>query len=266
MDVKNQIISILKNIENEFNVKIVYSVERGCNAWGLRKSENKYFIQFIYVQEVKEYLRIDSKEDTLDYQFFKDNYFFDFQGWDIKKALLLYQKSNFYLNEYLNTPVIYGTKTIFNGLPIFNSNILKEDYGDIIKSLEDKILIEPPMNLDGFFKGSFNLSVEYCYMVRLILIWSLLDKGIKNIPINFMELLELCKTNNIISLDLMEDINDLINYFMGESIDDIRGIVLNIYLWIQDNFIIIKSYKYKQEHLPDMDIFNNRFYNILLLI
>ncbi len=45
------ILSILKQIESKYKVKILYACETGSRAWGFPSPDSDYDIRFIYVHE-----------------------------------------------------------------------------------------------------------------------------------------------------------------------------------------------------------------------
>ena len=77
----------LKEIEEKENIKILLAVESGSRAWGFASSDSDYDVRFIYVRNQKEYLRLNDIRDVIEWQLDET---LDINGWDIKKALLLF--------------------------------------------------------------------------------------------------------------------------------------------------------------------------------
>lgn len=100
----DHIIEKLKNIEEQHNVTILYAVESGSRGWGFASQDSDYDVRFIYAHPVDWYLAIHEKKDFIEYPI---NDLLDINGWDVKKALQLYKKSNAGLMEWLSSPIIY---------------------------------------------------------------------------------------------------------------------------------------------------------------
>jgi predicted nucleotidyltransferase len=105
MKPKDYILNKLSEIEKKYNVDIIYAVESGSRAWGFASDNSDYDIRFLYINEPRWYLSIESKPDTINVM--EQNKLFDFAGWDIKKTLTLLLKSNMSLYEWLKSPIIY---------------------------------------------------------------------------------------------------------------------------------------------------------------
>ena len=60
-DILAEINEKLDEIEKKEGVRILHAVESGSRAWGFASPDSDYDVRFIYVQDVKEYLRIDAK-------------------------------------------------------------------------------------------------------------------------------------------------------------------------------------------------------------
>jgi len=102
--VKERIIEELKRIEQESEVKICYAVEAGSRAWGTSSQHSDYDVRFIYVHKKDWYLSIDQKRDVIE-QPINDQ--LDLNGWDLRKALQLFKKSNTSLLEWLHSDIVY---------------------------------------------------------------------------------------------------------------------------------------------------------------
>jgi predicted nucleotidyltransferase len=103
--VKDRIIKELKRLEREFEVKICYAVEAGSRAWGTSSKDSDYDVRFIYVHKKDWYLSIDQKRDVIEQPI---NEQLDLSGWDLRKALQLFRKSNPSLLEWLHSNIVYS--------------------------------------------------------------------------------------------------------------------------------------------------------------
>lgn len=61
---KEKIISELKRIEYEEQVKILFAVESGSRAWGFPSKDSDYDVRFVYIHPTEWYLSVDAKECT----------------------------------------------------------------------------------------------------------------------------------------------------------------------------------------------------------
>lgn len=103
------IIQTLMEIENDYNVKILYACESGSRAWGFPSKDSDYDVRFIYVHQREHYLSIDpvgvgGNRDVIEKPI---NDVLDVSGWDLTKALKLYRKSNPPLLEWLHSDIVY---------------------------------------------------------------------------------------------------------------------------------------------------------------
>lgn len=96
----------LKEIEEKEQIRIIYAVESGSRSWGFASPDSDYDVRFIYVRKMSDYLLLNPKPDTIEWQL---DEVFDINGWDIRKALHLIHKSNSTVFEWSNSPVVYRT-------------------------------------------------------------------------------------------------------------------------------------------------------------
>lgn len=96
------IVEKLLTIEKEKNVRILYACESGSRAWGLASPDSDYDVRFIYAQSADNYLSIEERKDVIEYPV---NEVLNISGWDIRKALQLFLKSNPPLYEWLRSAI-----------------------------------------------------------------------------------------------------------------------------------------------------------------
>ena len=96
----------LREIEERENVRILHAVESGSRAWGFASPDSDYDVRFIYVRRREDYLRLDKRDDFIDWEL---NETLDINGWDLDKALRLFHRSNATLFEWAGSPVVYHT-------------------------------------------------------------------------------------------------------------------------------------------------------------
>ena len=100
----------LRLIEAENNVTILYACESGSRAWGFASPDSDYDVRFIYARHKNDYLSIASRKDVIEDPVSE---VLDISGWDVRKALQLFLKSNAPLYEWLQSPVTYQHNSLF---------------------------------------------------------------------------------------------------------------------------------------------------------
>jgi len=104
------ILQKLLELEQVENIKILYACESGSRAWGFASPDSDFDVRFIYARPVNDYLRITELPDNVGLPV---NEVLDISGWDIKKALKLFLKSNSTLYEWLQSPIVYQGDSTF---------------------------------------------------------------------------------------------------------------------------------------------------------
>lgn len=104
--VRSEILKRLRAAESEHRVRILYACESGSRAWGFASADSDYDVRFIYARERDWYLSFDveRRQDVIEYPL-REN--IDCSGWDIRKALQLFTRSNGALLEWLHSPIKY---------------------------------------------------------------------------------------------------------------------------------------------------------------
>lgn len=96
----------IREIEEKEHVRVLHVIESGSRAWGFASSDSDYDVRFIYVRDKDFYLSLRNTKDYIDWEL---NEVLDINGWDLKKALRHFHKSNATLFEWSNSPVVYKT-------------------------------------------------------------------------------------------------------------------------------------------------------------
>jgi uncharacterized protein len=96
----HRVVPELKAIERKNGITILYAVQAGSRAWGFPSPNSDYDIRFIYKHPLDWYLSLDNKRDVIEKKFGTD---LELSGWDLKKALNLFKKSNPTMLEWLHT-------------------------------------------------------------------------------------------------------------------------------------------------------------------
>ncbi|GAA4317561.1 nucleotidyltransferase domain-containing protein [Mucilaginibacter gynuensis] len=98
------ILQKLLELEQYENITILYACESGSRAWGFASPDSDFDVRFIYARPMNNYLGITEMPDNVGLPV---NEVLDIGGWDLKKALQLFLKSNSTLYEWLQSPIIY---------------------------------------------------------------------------------------------------------------------------------------------------------------
>lgn len=207
---EQEILSRLSNVELEEGVKILYACESGSRAWGFPSSDSDYDVRFLYLHPKKWYLSIDleRKRGVIERPI---NDQIDLNGWDLRKALGLFHKSNPPLLEWLSSSIIYLEKysiaTRMRELaPVYYSP----------KACMYHYLHMARGNYREYLKGERVWIKKYFYILRPLLAINWLERGLGVAPTEFRVLVE----RVIDSEELKREIGKLIEAKeQGEELD-----------------------------------------------
>lgn len=103
---RDAIIGRLARVEREKDVRILFACEAGSRAWGFASPDSDWDVRFIYVRPRDWYLSFDveHKRDVIECAIEND---LDANGWDLRKALYLFTRTNGALIEWLHSPIVY---------------------------------------------------------------------------------------------------------------------------------------------------------------
>ncbi|MNI08325.1 putative nucleotidyltransferase [compost metagenome] len=104
--VQGEVRERLRRAEGEHDVKVLLAVESGSRAWGFASPNSDYDARFIYVNKPEWYLSVGLEEqrDVIEYPIVDE---MDINGWDLRKALRLFWKSNPGFVEWIQSTIIY---------------------------------------------------------------------------------------------------------------------------------------------------------------
>ena len=105
MQAPYDIAKILDGISRDREVHVLYACESGSRIWNMASHDSDYDVRFIYAHPMDHYIRIDKHRDVIEMPLIDGKY--DVSGWDIRKALGLFQKLNVAMFEWLFSPVRY---------------------------------------------------------------------------------------------------------------------------------------------------------------
>lgn len=174
----------LKQAESKHNVKVLYACESGSRAWGFASPDSDYDVRFIYAHEPDWYLSFDveKKRDVIEYPIVDD---IDIGGWDIRKALYLFTRTNGALLEWLASPIVYCevggfANKIRNLAPDAHNDLaLRYHYSHMARTNAGDRLSDDKIKLKKYF-----------YILRPLLAIKYIEAGLGLPPVRFQELVE----------------------------------------------------------------------------
>lgn len=97
---------VLRTVEREFCVTILFAVEAGSRATGLHSDSSDFDVRFVYFHNSRvTYLSLCDPVECI--SGFSHNKIVDWQGWDIRKYLKLLRQTNPTAVEWVYSPVVY---------------------------------------------------------------------------------------------------------------------------------------------------------------
>ena len=208
---KEHILEILKQIEIDYEVKILYACESGSRAWGFPSKDSDYDVRFLYIHKKDWYLSIDYGRDVIEIPkndpiSIPTDELLDISGWELTKALKLFRKSNPPLLEWLISSIIY-----------YKAYSTKEK----LKILADKIFSPTSCiyhylnmakgNYRDYLQGQDVKIKKYFYVLRPILAARWIEENNTLPPIKFQSLVEALLPSG----DLREEIDKLLKRKMA---------------------------------------------------
>ncbi|MFT9598259.1 nucleotidyltransferase domain-containing protein [Mesobacillus sp.] len=256
---KDHIITVLNQIEKEYEVKILYACDAGSRALGFASPDSDYDIRFIYIHKKDWYLSIDQQKDVIEIP--KEDPLstivdpkLDMVGWELTKTLRLFRKSNPSLLEWLNSKYVYC-----------NHAYLAEK----LKSMQDTVIshkayINHHLNLvtrnviDMQKKKEWRGKV-YLYILRSILSAKWLQIHRQTPPVEFMELLSILE-----NAPVKREVKDLLwKKQIGERYSIEKNLILNDF--IEQEIKLLASYaKFASQKLDDPTKELNELFRVTL--
>lgn len=180
--IRRRVLTRLSQIEIEHDVRALFAVESGSRAWDFASVNSDFDVRFIYAHPRDWYLTLHEGRDVIETPIEDD---LDIQGWDVRKALRLFGKSNPPLNEWLVSPHIYFEQGI---LAPRLREIAAEFYSP--SGVGHHYLHMAKREFHGdFYKGDEVVMKKYLYVMRplLIILWLRIHQAIP--PISMVEVL-----------------------------------------------------------------------------
>jgi uncharacterized protein len=172
----------LEAIEVGSDVRILFACESGSRAWGFASTDSDYDVRFLYVRRPDWYLSVDFEEkpDVIETPLEGD---WDVDGWDLRKALRLFRKSNPVLLEWLQSPIVYrqaggAVRSIRELVPVlFSPRAAMHHYLGMAKK-----------NYHAHLKEELVRRKKYLYVLRPMFACGWLERNLGPIPVEFEKL------------------------------------------------------------------------------
>ncbi|WP_066252304.1 nucleotidyltransferase domain-containing protein [Neobacillus drentensis] len=179
---KEKILTEIKKIEEHDDVKICLAVESGSRAWGFPSKDSDYDVRFIYVHKKDWYLSIDQKRDVIELPI---NDLLDINGWELRKALKLFRKSNPPLMEWLHSGIVYyQAYSLVDKLKAIQNQVF------LPQSALYHYLNMAKGNFRDYLRGDHVKIKKYFYVLRPVLACIWIERYNSVPPIEFQTLVE----------------------------------------------------------------------------
>ncbi|MFJ2336662.1 DNA polymerase beta superfamily protein [Pseudomonas protegens] len=182
MAIQEEVRNRLRRAEEEHDVKVLLAVESGSRAWGFASPNSDYDARFIYINKPEWYLSVglEEKRDVIEYPVIDD---MDISGWDLRKALRLFWKSNPGFVEWVQSTIIYEKSGSFHERA--------KDLLPLVYSVESGIYHYRSMaktNYRSYLQAPQVPLQKYFYVLRPLLSVRWLEQFHKPAPIEFEKL------------------------------------------------------------------------------
>lgn len=244
----------LQSLERERDIKILYAVESGSRAWGFASKNSDWDVRFIYLHREDWYLSIDDQKDNIEMMLPGD---LDLSGWELRKALRLFRKSNPPLLEWLNSPIVYVEEP-------FSINQMRTAVTEYFnpKSCLYHYLSMASGNFREYLKRDLVRTKKYFYALRPVLACMWIERTGTMAPTAFQELFDAEVQDENLRLEIKRL---LARKMSGEELSEEPKIeVLNAFLEekIEHYTEYLKGYPFLNQ--PDTEVLNQIFRSSLV--
>jgi predicted nucleotidyltransferase len=185
-------------IEAQEDVKVLFACESGSRAWGFASADSDFDVRFLYVRPLDWYLAIDLEHRPDVIESMPDGVW-DVTGWDLRKALRLFRKSNPPLLEWLHSPTIYRDRCATRDRLV---QLLSECYSP--QRAMYHYLHMAAKNHRVYLQGDSVWLKKYFYVLRPLLACHWIEAGRGIAPVEFERLLELDSLEPILRARIAE--------------------------------------------------------------
>ena len=214
----------LTRLEVSHEIRILFAVESGSRAWGFASTDSDWDVRYVYIHKLDWYLRIDESKDSHEEILAND---IDLAGWELKKALKLFRKSNPPLLEWLRSPMLY--------LEQFSTAEKLRQLSEIYfnpKSCMHHYLSMAKNNYREFLQRDSVKTKKYFYVLRPILACDWIRNTNEIPPMEFQRLVDSQITDGKVKFEIEELLSrkiageelkeepkiEILNEFLGQKI------------------------------------------------
>ena len=160
---RHKILDRLFDMEDKYNVKVLFAIESGSRAWGFESKNSDYDVRFIFKRRLGYYLQVNGDKEQFPDVIEDRGEVLDLEGWDIRKALHLMGKCNPALYEWMRSPITYVTTSNHAYLQnasemFFNPATMVHHYRSMAKD-----------NFRDYLQGDEVQHKRYLYVIRALL-------------------------------------------------------------------------------------------------
>jgi len=251
--IKEEILRRIKSTEQEHNVKVLFAIESGSRAWGFASPNSDYDVRFIYAHPQDWYLdiNVEDKRDVIEYPIVDE---IDINGWDVRKALKLFWKSNPAFVEWIQSPIVYVDDGLFaNRIRELLSSIYAHEKGIYHYKHMAKT------NYRGYLRKDEVPLKKYFYVLRPLLAIRWLEEKHEPAPIEFDVLRTLIQNDT----DLNDEIEKLLARKKVSMEKDYIAQVPAINQFIESELLRLEDYAdVPEREAKDMLVLNELFKSI----
>lgn len=194
--VREEILRRLARAEQEHCVRVLLAIESGSRAWGFASPNSDYDARFIYANPPEWYVAVDleDKRDVIEYPIVDD---IDLNGWDVRKALRLFARSNPAFVEWIQSPIVYLERGSFAARV---RDLLPAVYSCIGGAHHYRSMAKT--NYRGYLKAEQVPLKKYFYVLRPLLSVRWIERYGTPAPIEFHKLLHLLEGETALLADI----------------------------------------------------------------
>lgn len=243
----------IREIEEKENIKVLHVVESGSRAWGFASPDSDYDVRFIYVRDSDFYLSLRDTKDFIDWEL---NEVLDINGWDLKKALQHFHKSNATLFEWSNSPVLYYTTLEWQNL---YNEVARKFFS--CKSAMYHYYGTANKNYHEYLKDDMVKYKKYFYVLRPILACKWIEEKKCPPPVLFDELF-----NTVLEDDMKAAVEELLAKKIQMSESDKAPKILLVNQYIENKLTYYKALadSMSDDRNPDWEPLENEFRKIVI--
>jgi uncharacterized protein len=193
-DIHTEIMRRLAKVEIDEDVRILLAIESGSRAWGFASPNSDFDVRFIYAHPRDWYLSVEERRDVIEYPILDD---IDLNGWDVRKALQLFSRSNPAFIEWIQSPITY----IENGGFATAARALMPDVFSVERGMYHYRSMAKT-NYRGYLRAEQVPLKKYFYVLRALLSVAWIERYGTAAPIEFDKLLHLIADQRALVRDI----------------------------------------------------------------